>query len=440
MTSARVPASRLSRLWHYGNLFAGVAVGTATEAVRRSIGVGSNAPNALMSPQNVERIVKRLSRMRGAALKLGQMFSIQDNVMLPPEIEAILLRVQNAANFMPESQLQQVLRAELGEDWPTLFSSFDTIPFAAASMGQVHSAVLPSGQRVAVKVQYPGVAESIDSDLDSLKSLLLLGNLLPRGLYLDKSIAVARRELSWEVDYTREADNMEAFAELLGQRDPHFAVPRVFRNLSTKKVLVSEFVPGVPVHKMAEADQRTRDLIGERMLELCLHELFSYRFMQTDPNWTNFLYDEVSEKIYLVDFGSARTFSTVFTDAYLEVLHAAATGDRKGVVEWSTKLGFLTGMETEVMVNAHTDTVLHLGRPFSHLSPRMYDFGDQDVTAEVKGLIPTMMRYRLTPPPEETYSLHRKLSGAFLLCAKLRSRVACRDMFEDVYRRYKSAN
>ncbi|KAJ3342646.1 hypothetical protein HDU93_001626 [Gonapodya sp. JEL0774] len=354
MTPARVPGSRISRLWHYGNLFAGVAMGGAAEAVRRTVGAGSSTPNVLMSPQNVERVVKRLSRMRGAALKLGQMFSIQDNVMLPPEVEAILLRVQNAANFMPESQLQQVMRSELGDSWQSKFASFSLTPFAAASMGQVHRAVLLSGQTVAVKVQYPGVAESIDSDLDSLKSLLLLGNLLPRGLYLDKSIAVARKELAWEVDYEREADNMDKFAELL-REDKHFKVPKTFRKHSTKRVLISEFVPGVPVHKLAEVDQQTRDRIGIRMLELCLRELFTYRFMQTDPNWSNFLYDDASETVYLVDFGAARTFSEKFTDGYLEVLQAAAMQDRAKIAYWSKELGFLTGLETEVKLRVVFD-------------------------------------------------------------------------------------
>ncbi len=432
---ASVPSSRIGRLFQYSALAAGVGVGVAGEAIKRATGFSSNPQSSslLLSSSNVNRIVNRLSKMRGAALKLGQMLSIQDNSMLPPEIEAVLLKVQNSANYMPIDQLQRTMRKELGDDWQSLFAEFDMVPFAAASIGQVHRAILPDGSVVAVKVQYPGVEKSIDSDLATLKQLILFSDFLPKGLYLDNTIRVAQKELAWECDYQRELQCMQEFASLL-KNDPVFKIPKVFPHVSTKKILVTEFVPGVPLGKVVEMSQSIRNMVGKSMLHLCLRELFEFGFMQTDPNWSNFLYDARSRRIYLLDFGAARRFDKEFLDNYINVIKAAAERDVQGAIHWSQQLGFLTGMESEQMTNAHVNSLMHLAEPFA--TPGIFDFGRQDITSRVRDEIPTMLRERLTPPPDETYSLHRKLSGCFLLSAKLQAQIDCHQLFRRTYEQY----
>ncbi|KAJ3054817.1 hypothetical protein HK097_000742 [Rhizophlyctis rosea] len=433
---SRVPASRISRLYHFGSLAASMGVGAVGEAMKRATGLSSNdGGSVVLNSKNVERLVSKLSRMRGAALKLGQMLSIQDNTVVPPELETILLRVQSSANYMPDSQLQTVLCDELGPDWRSKFATFDLQPIAAASIGQVHRATLLSGLPVAVKIQYPGVASSIDSDLNNLRTLVLFSSILPKGMYLDNTIRVARKELGAECDYKLEAEAMKRFKGLV-RGDTHFTVPTVVEELSSGSVLTSEWVEGVTIGKVAEMDQDTRDRVGSRILYLCLKELFEFRFMQTDPNWSNFLYNPKTDKIHLLDFGAAREFSKEFTDMYMKILHAGSIGDREGCAFWSQKLGFLTGLESETMRNAHINSILTLAEPFRTDSPDIYSFGTQDVTERVRNEIPVMLRERLTPPPDETYSLHRKLSGAFLLCAKLKARVECKRMFGEVRRRY----
>ncbi|KAF2630385.1 ubiquinone biosynthesis protein-like protein coq-8 [Macroventuria anomochaeta] len=438
LRESRVPSSRFGRLWQYAGLGTSMALGAVGESLRRVTGTAAATGGSLMlSPGNLEILVAKLSRMRGAALKLGQMISFQDSKMLPPQIQEVLQRVQDSADYMPAWQRDKVLASNLGSEWRDLFESFEDIPIAAASIGQVHKAVLKStGQPVAVKVQYPGVANSIDSDLNNLSILLTASRILPRGLFLDKTIANARTELGWECNYTREAECQTRFRNLIADDTSVFTVPKVFPEASGPTVLTAELMSGVGVAKLKNLTQSQRDWIGTQILRLCLREIVEFKFMQTDPNWTNFLFNAHDNKIELLDFGASREYPDEFVGPYINVLIAASKEDRIAIRDLSLELGYLTGDESTAMLNAHTDSVLTLAEPFKSSGPKIYDFRDQTITDRVRDLIPVMVRERLAPPPEETYSLHRKLSGAFLLCARLGSRVPCRELFEKAIATY----
>lgn len=428
MRESRVPSSRLGRVFEYGGLAASMAFGAVSESVRRS---GGAHGSLWLSAANMERLVAKLSKMRGAALKLGQMMSFQDAKMLPKPIHDVLQRVQDSADYMPPSQRDQVIGADLGSNWRDLFQQFDEKPMAAASIGQVHRAVLKDGRDVAVKVQYPGVADSISSDLNNLSLLLTASRLLPKGLYLEKTIANARTELGWECDYVREAEGAKRFKQLLADEQEIFTVPSIIDEASGKRVLTMELMHGTAITKIPDFTQQQKDWIGTQILRLCLREIIEFHYMQTDPNWTNFLYNRETSKLELLDFGACREYPERFITLYTYVLDAASTKDRKGVQDYSIELGYLTGYESKAMLNAHIDSVLTLAEPFMADAPNVYDFQDQTITDRVRDLIPVMVRERLAPPPEETYSLHRKLSGAFLLCARLGSRVPCKTLFDD---------
>ncbi|XP_024018175.1 protein ABC transporter 1, mitochondrial [Morus notabilis] len=439
----RVPSTPFSRALGFAGLGAGLAWGTLQESAKRlvfgtPIQNPNNASNPFLSPQNAERLALALCRMRGAALKIGQMLSIQDESLVPPPILAALDIVRQGADAMPRKQLNQVLESELGPHWSSSLLSFGYQPIAAASIGQVHRAVTKDGMDVAMKIQYLGVADSIESDIENVKLLLNYTNLIPKGLYLDRAIKVAKEELSRECDYELEASNQKRFLQLLSNTDLQgFYVPVVVDHISSKRVLTSELISGIPIDKVALLSQETRNYVGKKLLELTLMELFVFRFMQTDPNWGNFLYDESTRTINLIDFGAARDYPKRFVDDYLRMVLACANGDRDAVIEMSQRLGFLTGMESEIMLEAHAQAGFVVGLPFSRASG--YDFRSTNIMQSISNLGATMLKHRLTPPPDEAYSLHRKLSGAFLACIKLGAVVPCRELLLEVYEHYQFA-
>ncbi|KAG2498015.1 hypothetical protein HYH03_004273 [Edaphochlamys debaryana] len=443
----RVPESPIGRALGFAGLGASLVLGSLSDNVSRVLRgpppeaaagaarAGGGGGNAFLTEANAERLANALCRMRGAALKIGQMLSIQDESVLPPQVQAALERVRAGADVMPRSQLEGVLAAELGADWGSRLAEFEWEPRAAASIGQVHTAVLHDGRRVAMKIQYPGVARSIESDVDNLMRLIAVANILPRGMYVENAVKVAKRELALECDYTYEAACQARYRDLIAA-DPslaaHFHVPAVVPALSSRRVLTTEWVAGVPIDKVCELSQEVRDRVGSRLLRLTLCELFEWKFMQTDPNWGNFLYDIEADRLNLIDFGASKEYPESFVMDYLRMVAACAERDGQGVVEMSTRLGFLTGDESPVMMDAHTQAGFVVGVPFA--SPGLYDFGSHGgMTARVSELGAVMLKHRLTAPPDEAYSLHRHLSGAFLACMKLKARVPCRELFVRTY-------
>ena len=221
----KVPSARLSRLATFGQLAGGIAGGMLAEGARRlAAGERPQLSDLLLTPGNAMRLTEQLSKLRGAAMKLGQMISLDAGDLLPAELTAIMARLRDSAHYMPPSQLNQVLMAEWGKDWRKRFARFEATPIAAASIGQVHRAQLHDGRLIAIKVQYPGVAASIDADVDNVATLLRLSGLLPGTLDIAPLLDEAKRQLREEADYIREAEQMRRYGALLAD-NPAFIVP-----------------------------------------------------------------------------------------------------------------------------------------------------------------------------------------------------------------------
>ncbi|AYU83830.1 ABC1 protein, putative [Leishmania donovani] len=440
MQYKRVPSSRVGRAAGFASLF--MQLGWEKMA-------GSIPASGLLSERGHQHIVDTLCRMRGAVLKLGQMLSIQDESTIPPHVAALFERVRDQAFAMPPAQLHHTLAKEFGNaNWRAdLFDAFDDTPVAAASIGQVHRATLRPGAAgtdpteppvvVAVKVQYPGVAQSIDSDVANLKMLMSFG-VLPPGMFVDKILQELRKELSAECRYTLEASKQMRYRDLVAA-DPAlsslFYVPKVYQAITTDQVLVSEYVRGVTIDqigKRPDVPQELRNYIAENFMALTLKELFVWRFMQTDPNFSNFLYNAKDKRVYLLDFGASREYSREFVDDYLDVVTAAATKDCESIIAKSITLGFLTGQEVQEMLDAHCASVLLLGKPFQDRA-HPFDFAAQSLPCLIQANVPTMVKLRLRPPPSPVYSLHRRLSGAILLATKFKATIQSGRLFWDIH-------
>eukprot|EP01006_Ploeotia_vitrea_P018136 TRINITY_DN49403_c0_g1_i1.p1 TRINITY_DN49403_c0_g1~~TRINITY_DN49403_c0_g1_i1.p1 ORF type:complete len:501 (-),score=19.09 TRINITY_DN49403_c0_g1_i1:1353-2855(-) len=446
-----VPATPTSRAAGFLSLGVKLGVSAATQIIGSKLGMtDANAPK--LTPGSLESLVTTLCNMRGCALKLGQLLSMQDQEIIPKGVLIALERVRDSASIMPESQLKSVLVSELGQNWQDKFSTFEMVPIASASIGQVHRAKLAgSDKEVAVKVQYPGVADSIDSDVDNLLRLFKVPMLKPPpGLFIENVLRELRRELKEEVDYEIEAGKLQKFKELLeaetsGADDPNigklsdfFSVPSYIPELSTKKVLTVEYVRGIPVDQLEEkgVDQEIRDRVGLKLMQLTLSELFRWRFMQTDPNFTNFLYNAQKNKVHLVDFGACRQYSDEFVNNYYNIVHSAKNEDAEGVLEYSKRIKMLKGTEVDIMREAHVGSVFAIGVPFRD-EAGIHDYREHNISKQISSKVRTMLKHREQAPPTEVYSLHRRLSGLFMVLSRLGARFDSRPLIAEAWQGYK---
>ena len=395
----------------------------AAEGVRRlATGERPRLGDLLLTPGNAKRIADRLSHLRGAALKLGQMLSMDAGDLLPPELATILATVRNQAYRMPPQQLDGVLKREWGPDWRRRFARFEASPIAAASIGQVHRAILPDGRVLAIKVQYPGVRASIDADVDNVATLLRLSNLLPPTLDLAPLLGEAKRQLADEADYLREGAQMRAYGGRLAG-DDRYVVPALHDALTTTDVLAMEFVEGRPIEALADAPQDVRDRAMTMMIELVLREVFEFGVMQTDPNFANYRWLEETGTLVLLDFGATRAVPACTAASYRALLAAGLAHDRDRIREIAVETGFL-GANAVVAHRATVDRII-AAIDDTLARPGPFDFGDRAFVPTVREEAPTLLGDRSTwhVPDVGTLFVQRKISGTALLGARLKARV-----------------
>lgn len=192
-----------------------------------------------------------------------------------------------------------------------------------------------------------------------------------------------------------------------------------------------EEIEGIDLDSCAkDLSQEERNFVGEKLMEVTLKEIFEWKFMQTDPNFANFFYNPNTEILYLLDFGAARDFDEKFVENYYLTVWGAANNKPELILDKARELGFLSGEESEQMNKAHIESVLIVGTPFA--TPGLFDFGNQQMTKKIYDLMPVMLKNRLVPPPPEVYSLHRKLSGSYLMNIHLRSNIPSRQLFQKI--------
>ncbi len=424
-----VPSGRLNRVSRIGSLAAGVAGNMAVNGLMQ-LGKGERpqARDLLMTPRNIKRVADELAKMRGAAMKVGQLISMDAGELLPPELADIMARLRAEADFMPPKQLKQVLNAELSENWLSRFAQFDVRPIAAASIGQVHRARLKDGRDVAIKVQYPGIARSIDSDVSNVGRLIRLSGMLPPGLELEPFLDEARKQLHEEADYVTEAAHLQTFHGLL-RDDGRFVLPGFVPELSSPRVLAMDFVASDPIEVLEAAPQDARDRAAHDLIALTLKELFEFGWMQTDPNFANYRVEAETGRIVLLDFGATRAIPADIAETYRALFTAGLSGAETDELEPpALALGLLSpGIE-----DRHRNTILGMLRFVFETITRddVFDFAASDLFARLQqqGEAMAAERVVLPPPPMDVLYIQRKFAGMFLLATRLKARVALRDL------------
>jgi predicted unusual protein kinase regulating ubiquinone biosynthesis (AarF/ABC1/UbiB family) len=422
------PAGRLVRMGLMGagvvgrNTLAGIRKIGATEERRREIDRTTHEANAL-------RIFDSMTQMKGAFMKLGQMLSLQAHTLPEPYLRK-LEDLQWEAPPMHATLMRMQFRNETGRNPEDVYDAFEREPFAAASLGQVHRARLKSGELVAVKIQYPGIDRSIESDFANLKTMLSTIR-LSREQYGEVWDAVeeVRSHFHREVDYVQEADTIEEFRRLLRDRDD-VRIPRVYRDLSSRRVLTMEFVEGKHLRDYLKAKpaQEERDEIGGRLLDLFFRQAFDFGLLHADPHPGNYLFLE-GGRIGLLDFGCSKKFDAAFIKEHRS-LFRIPVGDEQALERHCREFGILVdadplrGERRAALLRMHR---LDIAR---YHEDRVFDFGESRHYKEVMDGFRELIRLGMTTPGYVLYV--RAKMGLYHLFHQLGARINC----HKVYRKY----
>ncbi|EXJ15778.1 Ubiquinone biosynthesis monooxygenase UbiB [Imhoffiella purpurea] len=418
-------------MWHLGratgDLAAGIGVKGMLELARSR--KGDQPARIQLSPEHTRRFTDRLARMRGAVMKMGQLMSMDGSDVFTAEAAEIMSALRESAEPMPMSQLVQVLEGEYGRDWNHRFKRFEFSPIASASIGQVHRAETRDGRRLALKIQFPGVRESIDSDIDNLAFLGRSLGMAPKGIDIAPFLDEARRQLHREADYAAEAEALERYRTLIGE-DPDLFIPGVHHDLTTHNILAMDFADGVSIDRLAGPDYRRaeRDHAAESLMRLTLRELFEFGLVQTDPNFGNYLYDSASGRITLLDFGATKPVAPELVELYRRMARATIDGNREEMRAACVAIGYIGEDDPREHVDTMLDLLQMSAEPLRHEG--LYDFGASDLFERTYKNGRAMFHSGAfsTAPPPETLFLHRKFMGSFMLSRRLRARIDLAEM------------
>lgn len=414
-----LPHSRISRFAKLGGLATSLAGNMLFEGSKTLL--SGNKPviaDLVLSSRNANKISEKLSEMRGAAMKVGQLLSMDVGYLLPKEVSEVFSRLRNDAHQMPMLQVAGVMEKNLGEDWQDHFKRFNFNPIASASIGQVHSAELKDGRQVAIKLQYPGVKESINSDIDNIAMLLNLFKMIPADVDIAPLIEDARLQLHAEADYKSEANFLNEFGSFINS-DERFELADVIDELSNDKILTTTFLDGEVIDKLYGKNLDLRQNITSALLELSLREVFEFGLVQTDSNFANYLYSENSGKIQLLDFGATRRYSTVMRNKFMVLLEACLISDKQAILESAYQIGYTSEDDNKNYQDSIVDLLLTVTMPIRHEGE--FDFRHSELSQQMMDKLMKLrfeQRYTRLPPTDVLF-LHRKLGGLYLLLSHL---------------------
>lgn len=402
-----IPTSTTSRAARLMMMAGQLATQEVTRRVRRAF---DEKADQVARIQQAVTLVKDLGKLKGAAMKAGQILALEARDYLPDEVVQVLEQLQASAPPMPMETVKEILQRELGGNFEQL-KSISQKPVAAASIGQVHRAEV-AGQPVAIKIQYPNIRDTIESDIRMLNKVLNGAGLLLRK---ETDFSALLHELSetflLESDYLKEAENAIAYRKF-ATPFPQYVIPRILENLSTSYVLTMEYADGKTLPDWMRSDNPSveeRMQIGKWILELYTREFCEWGLVQTDPNLGNFLVHD--HKLVLLDFGATKSYDLSFRKKYARLVMAIYHKDREALRDVSHEMQLIDPREGE---EAHDIFRRLVEASMSPLTVESFDFKNKDYIQNVRVLTRELMKIlKYSPPPKDLIFLHRKLGGIF---------------------------
>lgn len=406
-----------------------------------------------MLSRQAEFLVDELGKLKGSVVKIGQVMALYGEHFLPVEVTEALHTLEDQTTALEWPSIEKVLRFELGEE--TLEELvIEKQPIGAASLGQVHRARRKSdGKEICLKIQYPGVADAVDSDLDAVAQLLKLAKLVSFSRDFDEWLEEVRVMMHREVDYTLEAETTRRFGKML-QDDERFIVPEILLEYSTPHVMATSYEPGLSVSsdQVLALPQARRNKLAEGALELFLKELFIWKEIQTDPNFGNYrvrLADEehTEDRIVLLDFGAVQKYPDAFIDPVCDMIYASYSRDLKRVIAGGIKLNFMHDDWPEKVLEEFGGVCMAVLEPLADRDVEIPDYAlnDKGEYRWKQSDLPTRIAKRAAMsainryfkiPPKEFVFLNRKLVGVYTFISVLGAEFNGREALKPYLKRF----
>ena len=424
--TARTPGRRFMKL---ASMTASIATKTVSNSIKNfnADEEQKNASRTKLFQDIGIQIADTLGEMKGAVMKVGQIAS-QYKDIFPPEVARAISKLQRQAPAMPFAEIKAQVEKELGKPLQKIFKSFDEQPFAAASIGQVHKAILPNGQQVVVKVQYPGVDEACESDLKQVRlALRLMGVLKIDRKLQDQLFKEIQDSLDNELNYEIEAQNLEVARTFHQTLDNKIIIPQVYSDYSSRHILTLSLEQGESIETASTWSQDTRNELGRRLLRAIGQEIFYLKRFHCDPHPGNFAFRE-DGTVIIYDYGGVKTLSTEIVSNFKTLINAAREGN---IAEIEQKLDDLHSITTQ---GKFPEDLYHqwlevLMRPLiTH-----YDFAENSAHHDgVELLKPSLKYWDVFKPSPDTLMVNRTVSGHYWNLIHLKVNDNLNDLFEEL--------
>ncbi|MCS3527293.1 ABC1 kinase family protein [Acinetobacter johnsonii] len=397
--------------------------------------------------EQADYLVSEIGKLKGSIVKIGQMMALYGEHFLPEEITQALNTLNNQTVALAWPAIKQQLHSQLGSKLDDL--TIDHEPLGTASLAQVHRATRKSdGLEMVLKIQYPGVAEAIDSDMSLFKNMLKLTRMVPQTREFDQWFDEVREMMHREVNYKIEAATTRCFAARL-KEDPRYIVPQIIDGYCTDQVLCMTFERGVPINSpvMLSLPQERRNKLGEASLEIAVREIFEWGEMQTDPNFGNYLVrlgngNDILDKIVLLDFGAIRQFDEHLLGVARKLIHAGFNHSSEEMVQAMTGYEFFDSipqsikpdmakvflLATEAFSSPSNNPDLPAGVMDEHFA---YDWKASQLHSRVMQQASKSMASRyFSVPPKEFMFISRKFIGAYTFMTVIEAKTNVRAMVQ----------